>query len=211
MDRKMFPHFQDDFKKSTSNDYFGGEEPPTYHQISLQANASITDIAQLIYDMAYTKNVCGYITENFINYFVDERGKIEIDASKEFIFLAERGIEPFTHPTPLGIVRFLQDPCDKAIFISEGSAYYLEKTPKTYQLCVELDEIWDDNSFFESIEEIMDGDDYDRLNEILPLLMKEYERRKCDAISPVWDTVEQHKGMILEEKLLFHVEKFEVA
>ncbi len=204
----MFPHLQHDLVKSNPGDYFEAGEPPTYHQIPLPPNVEILYVAQTIYDMAYTKNVCGYITDDAINYFIDERGNIEIDASKEFIFLAERGIKAFTHPTPLGIFSFLQEQCDKGLFISEGSAYYIEKTPATYQLCVELGDIWGENEFYESIEEIMKSNDTSELDSILSLLMKEYEKRKYGSASSVWDYINKNKDTILEEKLFLETEKF---
>jgi len=206
----MFPRLTELLKSGTPETYFGGEDAPTYNKLSFPADSSIQDIAQTIYDLAYNKNVCGYVANDTVNYFIDERGTIQLDASKDFIFLAERNVGAFTHPTPLGIFRFLQDPCDKALFISEGSAFYIEKTPATYELCVELDNIWDENEFYETIIETIDSEDMNRLHSLLSILMKEYEKRKYGCASSVWDSVEANKDVIMAEKLFFNVQKLAV-
>lgn len=206
----MFPRLNEIFKSVTPQLYFGGEDAPTYNKLSLPANSSIQDIAQTIYDLAYNKNLCGYIANDTVNYFIDECGSIQIDSSKDFIFLADRNAEAFTHPTPFGIIRFLEDPCDKALFISEGSAFYIEKTPATYQLCVELDDIWDENEFYETIIETIDSEDMNKLQSLLSTLMKEYERRKYGSSTSIWDFVEENKDVIMEEKLFFTVQKLAV-
>lgn len=82
----MFPHLYEEVKDLGPSVFFGGQEPPTYHQIPISPNASIQQIVQTIYDFARNKNACGFVTDEAINYFIDEQGSIYIDSSKKFIF-----------------------------------------------------------------------------------------------------------------------------
>lgn len=126
-------------------------------------------------------------------------------AQRSSFFLAERGTEPYRQPTPLGVLRFLQDPSEKALFISEATAIYSEKTGKTYALCAELERIWEALDFEEMTDDISNQEDFLKP---LKMLMSKYSKGSEAELSPLWSDFEENKAEILESEFFLKVLSF---
>src|SRR5208283_6185736 len=113
----MFPRQFDEFKGSGPGIYFSDCEAPTYLVVSLGVPEEIPQIAEEIRDLAHGSDICGYIADDAIYFHYSPDKSFFLDSSKDFIFIYDHDIREFTHPGSLAILRFLQDPCDRALFI----------------------------------------------------------------------------------------------
>ena len=183
--------------------YFGGEEPPPYLTASITDGATIVETAEDILLIGGGAQSCGYIENGRIFFHLCEGGEFHIDLSKEFIYLAAHESPGHVLPTAFMTLRFLQEPCRRALFITSREAVYLEKTADSYQLCNELDAIWGIWVGLCGKKQISRKSQHCR---ILPCLMKYYEEVVVGVSSEEWEFWDAFCYDLLQKRLKLKVE-----
>jgi hypothetical protein len=202
----MFPRLCETFKELVPEVYFGGEEIPPYLTSALPEGASIDEIVAAIREIGSGSNSCGYIESGFINYHLDDEGHFLIDRSKDFIYLADFGKETQGYqPSSFAVLRFLQDPCRRALFVNSESAVHVEKTPDTYDLCTELDRFWEDTEVSKPVMEAVDGGTF--REKTLPILMRTFEKRTLGESSEMWEFWETFRILLMKDRLKLSVKR----
>lgn len=180
----MFPSHYKETENLVPQIYFGGEEPPPYLTASIADGATILETAENISLIGGGAQSCGYIENARIFFHLCEGKEFHIDLSKEFIYLAAHESLSHVLPTAFMTLQFLQEPCRRALFITSREAVYLEKTADSYQVCNELDAIWDIWVGLYGKRLIGRKSKHCR---ILPCLMKYYEELTVGNSSEEWE------------------------
>ena len=202
----MFPMLCETFKELVPEVFFGGEDVPPYLTSVLPERASLNEIVTSIGTIGSGSNSCGYIEDGTINYHLDDDGHFLIDRSKDFIYLADFGMETQGYqPSSFAVLRFLQDPCRRALFVNMESAVYVEKTPDTYALCTELDRFWEDTEVSKPVMEAVDSGTF--REKTLPILMKTYEKRTLGESSEMWEFWDTFRFLLMREQLKLCVKR----
>ncbi len=201
----MFPILHASHSKLTPEIYFGGADVPQYWRRKCSPDLTPGEAVEEIRLISVGQECAGYICPDGIHiHLFEEDEQMHVDMSREFVFIASSELETSHMPSAWHILRFLQEPARRALWIVKGLAVYAEKTERTMALCKELDAIWQEDSLLPLLQEaVMTAEVRDQL---LPALMRRYEERTKGTSSMMWQFFDTF-GAMLEEQHLFLLRK----
>ena len=200
----MFPILCEEMKPLVPEVYFGLSEVPAYLHAEIDASSSLEVLVSSIRGIGTGSNSSGYVDSEGIHFHLQEDEMIQVDLSKEFVFVSQPEVEGGENPSAWQIFRFLQEPVRKALFIALGRATLVEKTEDTLELCKALDELWaQEGRFLETVMEMVESDEAKEKG--LACLMKAYEEETRGLSSEMWEFWDTFSGLLMERSLRLSV------
>jgi hypothetical protein len=199
-DCDVFPIYCEEFKELVPEVYFGGCEVPAYMHLEMGPDPAIDEIVSAIRSIGSGANSTGYIDDEGIHFHIPDDDTIQVDLSKEFVFVSQPEVEGGESPSAWQIFRFLQEPVKKALFVALGRATQVEKTEATMELCESLDQLWaQEDRFLEALKEMVESEEAREKG--LACLMKAYEEESLGSSSEMWEFWGTFAGLLMERQL----------
>jgi hypothetical protein len=197
----MFPTLYASLSNLTPEVYFGGASVPPYYRRQCAPEIAPEEVVRQVRLLMAGSNCSGYVSNDGIYlHMFDEEEEIQCDLSREFVIIAEPHAEAPMVPSSWQLMRFLQEPARRAIWITRQIAVYVEKSAQTMALCEKLDRLWQEDAFFPLVQEaVMNAEAHDLL---LPALMRRYEQRATGDSTAMWQFYDTF-GPILGRERLF--------
>lgn len=143
----MFPEFNKNLIFDDSAGFFGMEEVPPYEELGISGSDNHGFLSDAIRG-TIAEDSSGYIEQHQINCHFMYNKQFTADFNKEYIFMYFKG-EEFDGTLPYCVLlKFLQHKVMKLLLVLEDIYFYFEKTPETYDICVELEKIYSNIDFF---------------------------------------------------------------
>jgi hypothetical protein len=181
----MFPTLFASLSNLAPEVYFGGCDVPEYWRRKRTSEPTPEDAVEEVRLVSMGQNSSGYVCAEgiYIHLFEDDE-EIPVDMSRDFIFISQPGIMPERVPSAWQLLRFLQEPARRILWICKGFAIYAEKTPQTMAMCAELDRLWQEDAFLPLLQKAVESSD--TREQLLPALMERYENRTRGEASMMW-------------------------
>lgn len=196
----MFPMHCEEFRELIPEMYFGGCEVPAYLHLEMGPDPTMDEIVSAIRSIGSGSNSSGYIDDGGIHFHIPDDDTIQVDLSKDFVFVSQPTVEGGEHPSAWQIFRFLQEPVKKALFIALGRASLVEKTQATMDLCNNLDRLWaQEDRFLETRKQMVESEEARERG--LASLMKAYEQEGLGLSSEMWEFWDTFAGLLMERQL----------
>jgi hypothetical protein len=195
----MFPMLFDVMKGLTPEVYFGLEDVPPYAHIHVCRPTDLVDVVGTIRSIGNGVDASGYIDEEGVHFHLTGDDEIQVDLSKRFNFISQLSLPGTRMPSNWQVLRFLQEPVERAVYVGSGVATLIEKTEETLLLCRALDKTWASEAFVVTIQEMV-------LNETsrgrgLTHLMNRYEEETNGDPSPMWEFWETFSRFLMRDRL----------
>ncbi|MBM4165654.1 MAG: hypothetical protein FJ218_01805 [Ignavibacteria bacterium] len=192
---------------------------PPYEEITLPPDASPQKIAREIYSTSNGTDISGYIANDTVYFHKSEEVDYGSNTSKWFSFATYNLPSEPTRlvPSSLAVLVFLVNNAHQVMFIANNYAIHLEKTVETYEICRELNKIYESEEFLEYLEstkpQVVDcfGEDAEEeidSESILPGLLCQYIFDKNGGEEDVYVDFEEDYMQLLKETLKLNVEVF---
>lgn len=181
----MFPTLFASLSNLAPEVYFGGCEVPQYWRRKRNAEATPEETVEEVRLVSMGQNGSGYVSADgiYIHLFEDDE-EIHVDMSRDFIFISQPDLMPERVPSAWELLRFLQEPARRILWICKGFAIFAEKTPRTMAVCAELDRLWQEDAFMPLLQKAVEASD--TRERLLPALMERYEIRTRGESSMMW-------------------------
>ena len=141
----MFPGYDDNILYDSDFFFEMGEVPP-YYEIPVSGTNNLNSLYNEI--KAIGNNCTGIIEPDKISFHLIEGDRFYIDYNKEFGFVYINGQDFTGYINYSVLLRFLQFKVKKFMFVFEDMYIYIEKTENTYDICLELYNIYLTEDFF---------------------------------------------------------------
>lgn len=201
----MFPTLFASFGKRASGVYFGGRDVPPYLRRQCAPDATPEQILDEVRLIMHGRACSGYVAEDgiYLHMYGEDDQDMHVDLSREFIIIADPDADVPVLPTAWHLLRFLQEPARRALWMDRTSAVYAEKSDRTMALCRELDALWHEDAFLPLVQDAaVNADAHDRL---LPVLMRRYEERTSGDPSVMWQFYDTFAPLLAHERLFLTV------
>ena len=127
--------------------FFDGAEIQPYEDILVSGNDDLEMLSNSIRRVG--EDCCGYIESINVFYHTTDEKKYYLDINRDYVFAYFKD-EKFNGGLPLGfLMKFLQYKCAKILFVYDDVEFFIEKTEDTYNICIELEKIYENRDFFE--------------------------------------------------------------
>jgi hypothetical protein len=198
-DCTLFPMLYEEMKNIVPEVYFGGAEVPPYLQAEVDSTDSLEDLVSTIRSIGMGSNSSGYIDDEGIHFHIPDDEMIQVDLSRRFVFVSQPEVVGGENPSAWQIFRFLQEPVSQALFIALGRATLVEKTQKTLNLCIGLDQLWAQEGFLETRIKMVESEE--EREKGLAHLIKIYEEVSLGSSSEMWEFWDTFGGLLMEWSL----------
>lgn len=198
-DCPLFPLLCEEMKELLPEAYFGGMEVPAYLHINIGSGSSIEDIIATICSIGDGANSSGYIDNKGIHFHLPEDDLIQVDLSKDFVFVSQPHVVGGEVPTAWQIFRFLQEPVNKALFVAQGRASLVQKSERTFTLCKTLDQLWAEDKMQSLRMEMVESPDAQERG--LSKMMEIYEKNTFGSSSSMWEFWDTFGSLLMTRSL----------
>ena len=199
----MFPNYRPSLQALPPEIYFGGRSVPPYYRKKHASEPTPEEVIDEVRLIASDRACSGYINEEGIHlHLFDDDEEVRVDMSREFILLATPEELPAV-PSSWHLLRFLQEPARRALWIDRNVGIYAEKSERTMGVCQGLDALWREDSFLQVAQyAVVEAEAHDRL---LPLLMTRYEQRVLGETSAMWHFFDTFALTLASERLFLTI------
>lgn len=201
----MFPLHYLSIRELMPRMYFGGDDPPKYLTAQVGPSTDVPAMLSALEVVAAGTGICGFIEDEQAFYSPLDTEHVFLDGSREFVFICHYHPEGRVFPDPTGMLRFLQEPSRKMLFISPSGAILIEKSQETLELCLSLDLLWATPEIQEKVQELDASSGFDSM---LPLLMRAHESHRGCEPSEMWDSWDTFGLRLMRERLALRVQEF---
>ena len=198
-DCNLFPMLCEETRILVPEVYFGGAEVPPYLHADVDPASSMEEIVSTIRSIGIGANSSGYIDEKGIHFHIPEDDLIQVDLSKEFVFVSQPEVIGGENPSAWQIFSFLKEPVSQALFIALGRATLVQKSEQTLTLCKALDQLWAQDRFLQILIEMVESEEAREKG--LARLMKTYEEETLGSSSEMWEFWDAFAGLLIERSL----------
>lgn len=180
----MFPMRYEDMKDLSPECYFGGNDVPPYYLLAVPTSVTVPELASSIRSIGGGSNCSGYIDEDGVHFHLPEDESIQVDLSRRFVFVSQPTVPGGEIPSAWQVLFFLMEPVSRALFIGDQGAVLLEKTMSTMKLCLALDQLWGQEAFVTSLQEMIESQEARERG--LARLMKIHEEETAGTSTMMW-------------------------